>query len=128
MNFSSNLADDNFYDYSSFGVLPIVVFFGLSVLHFAGLWLMFKKANHSGVLAIVPIVNIYFLLKIAGFSPWLIFLYLVPLANILLHLLVSLNVAKCFSKSNLFGVVCLWIFPVVGYPVLGFGNSEYKSI
>ena len=57
--------------------LIALVFYVLVVI---GLWKVFTKAGYPGILAIIPIVNVVFLVKIAGMSGWLALLYLIPVS------------------------------------------------
>lgn len=97
------------------------------ILLIAG-WKIFSKAAKPGWAIIIPIYNIYIILKIVGRPGWWVILYFIPLVNIIVHLLVSLNLAKSFGRSDAFGIFFLWIFPIIGYLVLGFGGSKYKGV
>ena len=99
----------------------------IAVLVLAGLWTTFQKANRPGWAAIIPIYNIYTIVKIAGRDGWWVILYFIPFVNIIVHLIVSVDVAKAFGKSDVFGIVGLWLFSFVGYPMLGFGDATYKA-
>jgi hypothetical protein len=90
-------------------------------------WQVFVKAGRPGWAAIIPVYNIYVLLKIAGRPGWWLLLYLVPVVNCVVSLVVSIDVAKSFGKSTLFGVVGLWIFSVIGYMILGYGDAIYRG-
>lgn len=39
--------------------------------------------------------------------------------------MVAIDLAKSFGRSTVFGVVALWLFSFVGYPILGFGKDQY---
>ena len=105
---------------SMFGVLII-----LAVI--AGLWKTFDKAYQPGWASIIPLVNLYFLLKIAGRPGWWLILYLIPFVNFVIPIIVSLDVAKAFNKDALFGIILLWLLPPVGYILLGFGDAKYSG-
>lgn len=93
----------------------------------AGMWKMFTKANQPGWAAIVPIYNTYVLLKIAGRPGWWLVLYLIPLVNLVVNIVVSLDVAKKFGKSGVFGFFGLAVFAPIGYLILGFGDAQYNG-
>lgn len=99
----------------------------VAVVFLAGLWKTFTKANKPGWGAIIPIYNAYLILKIAGRSGWWLLLYLIPIVNIVVHIVVSLDVAKAFKKSEVFGLVALWLFPFIGYLILGFGDDKFAG-
>jgi uncharacterized membrane protein YhaH (DUF805 family) len=101
---------------------------GLAVMVFmvAALWKVFTKAGKAGWLVLIPLVNIYVLLKIAGRPGWWLILFLIPLVNLIIALLVSLDIAKSFGKGAGFGLgLCFLGF--IFYPVLGFGSATYKG-
>ena len=114
---------------SNAGSNPLGIIIGviLAIISIAGMWKVFQKAGQPGWAAIVPFYNIYVLLKIAGRPGWWLVLYIIPLVSIVVHLLVSLDVAKAFGKSAGFGIFALWLFSFVGFPVLGFGEATYKG-
>lgn len=49
---------------------------------------------------------------------------LIPLANIIFYIQLCIRTAKSFGKSGGFGVGLLFL-PIIFYPILAFGNSEY---
>lgn len=98
-----------------------------AVIEIVGMWKMFKKAGHAGWLSIIPLVNLYVLLKVAKRPGWWLILYLVPVVNIVVSIIVSIDVAKAFGKSSAFGVFGLWLFSFIGYPMLGLGDAKYSA-
>ena len=91
------------------------------------LWKVFTKAGYPGWLAIIPIVNAFVLVKVAGFSAWTGLLYLIPIVNIIFHIIVSLRVGKGFGHGAAFSIFQLWLFSAIGFPILGFGSSTYEK-
>jgi len=91
-------------------------------------WKMFSKAGYFGLLALIPIVNLIVLLKIAGYSAWLVLLYVIPIVNIVFAIFVAVRVGANFGKGGFFSVLWLWLFPVVGYLVIGFGDARYRRV
>jgi hypothetical protein len=91
----------------------------------AAIWRIYQKAGQPGWAAIVPFYNLYVQLKIVGRPVWWLLLYFIPLVNIVVLLIVSIDMAKSFGKSTLFGVVGLFFFSYIGYLVLGFGPAQY---
>lgn len=91
------------------------------------LWKVFTKAGKAGWLAIIPIVNLFVLTKIAGFSYWMGLLYLIPIVNIILHIIVALRVGKAFGQGAVFSIFLLWLFSFIGYLILGFGSATYDK-
>ena len=92
---------------------------------YVALWKMFEKAGEAGWKSIVPLYNTYIAFKIAGRNGWGFLLLLSPLIGIVVLLIVSLDLAEHFSKSNVFGIFGLFFFPVIGYMILGYGDAKY---
>ena len=90
-------------------------------------WKVFTKANEAGWKSIVPIYNTYVLLKIVGRPGWWLLLFLVPFVNIVVWLIVAIDLAKSFGKSELFGVVAVFFFSIVGLLMLGYGSAKYNG-
>ena len=111
-------------DYSSNPVFWII-YIAVIVLAIVALWRVFAKAGRPGWAAIVPIYNIYTLVKVAGKEGWWTILFFIPIANIVASIVVALGVAKNFGKSSAFGIVALWLFSLIGYLILGFGKAQY---
>jgi len=106
-------------------IVPGLAGFGVAVLVIAAMWQVFRKAGRPGWAAIVPIYNAYTLVKVAGRSGWWLLLLIIPLVNIVASLIVAIDVAKAFGRGAAFGVIGLWLFGFVGYPILGFGEARY---
>ena len=53
--------------------------------------------------------------------------YIIPIVNIVIHLIVSLDVARNFGKGGAFGVFGVWLFSFIGIPILGFGSAQYQG-
>jgi hypothetical protein len=113
----------------SSGAIIGIVLVGLVVVVFmiAAVWKVFSKAGQPGWAAIIPIYNTYVLCKVAGRPGWWVILFFVPIANIVVSILVALDVAKAFGKGGAFGVFLLWLIPIIGYPILGFGSDPYRG-
>ncbi|MBS1673230.1 MAG: hypothetical protein JSS74_04630 [Actinobacteria bacterium] len=90
------------------------------------LWRVFTKAGRPGILAIIPIVNTIYLIKIAGMSGWLVLLYLIPLVNIVFAIVVAVKLGKNFGKGGAFSFFLLWLFPFIGYFIIGYGSAQYR--
>jgi len=97
------------------------------VVTIVGLWKVFTKAGKPGWAAIVPIYNNIVMLEIAGKPLWWVFLYFIPVVNIVIPIIVSIEIAKKFGKSGAFGVIALWLFAPIGYLILGFGKAQYQG-
>jgi len=104
-----------------------VLYFAFIIALIAGQWKTFTKAGKPGWGALIPIYNTYLLIKIAGRPGWWLLLYLVPIVNFVVALLVAIDIAVKFGKSTAFGVFALWLFAPIGWLILGFGNAKYQD-
>lgn len=106
---------------------PITLVFWLIVLvvYLVSLWKIFVKAGKPGWACLIPFYNLYVLLQIIGRPAWWMLLYIIPVVNFVIGIINALDLAKVFGKSTLFGVVGLWLFGFVGYPMLAFGDATY---
>ena len=91
-----------------------------------GLWRVFNKAGYPGILALIPIVNVIFLVKVAGYSGWMSLLYLIPIVGFIFGIFVAIRTGQRFGKGAGFSIFMLWIFSVIGYLILGFGKSTWR--
>jgi hypothetical protein len=114
-------------DWTVWGLTHIYISLAVYILMVIALWPTFMKAGRPGWAALIPIYNLYNIVKIAGRPGWLVILYFIPLVNIVVHIIVALDVAKAFKKSTLFGVVGLWLFPYIGYFIVGYGSAQYSG-
>jgi hypothetical protein len=99
-----------------------LAFFGLMLASF---WQIFIKAGREGWEGLVPIYNIYLFIQLVGKPGWWIFLLLIPVVNLVIIVLISLEVAKCFGKPAPFAIGLL-LLPFVFYPILAFTDAEYS--
>ena len=116
-------------DQASVSSLWTTSIFGLViyVIVVVALWRGFAKAGWPGILAIIPIVNMFILVKIAGYSAWLGLLYFIPIANLVLAIIVAIKVGERFGKGGAFSFFLLFLFPFIGYLILGFGDARYTK-
>lgn len=99
----------------------------ISIVLLISMFKIYKKANRSGISAIIPIYNTIVLLEIVNLPKWYIILTFIPVLNIIIHIKTMLLLAKLFKKSKAFGIG-LVLLPVVFYPILAFDGSEYIGI
>ena len=102
---------------------------GLAVFMIVSMWIVLKKAGRPGWAVLVPIYDVYVVLKVAGMpGSWVLWLLamLVPIADVIVAVLISLGIAYNFGKSALFAVGLLFL-PFVFIPILAFGDAKYRS-
>ena len=85
------------------GMGMMIVFGLIAVVLIAAMWKIFEKAGEPGWAAIIPIYNVIILLKIAGKPAWWLILFIVPIVNFVIAIIVALAIARNFGKSTGFG-------------------------
>lgn len=108
------------------GLFVFLLYLGIIVLIFAGLWKTFVKAGQPGWGAIVPFYNIYLLCKIAGRPGWWIILCFIPFVSFIILLILSVDIAKSFGKGIGFALGLFFLSPIF-YCILGFGSAQYQG-
>ena len=108
-----------------FGSAMMLVWLAVIVIVIAGGWKVFAKAGEPGWAIIIPFFNIYTMLKIVGRPAWWLVLYLIPIVNIVIALIVAIDMAKSFGQSAAFGIVLLFLLAGIGFLILGFGSAKY---
>lgn len=120
---STTSAADLSFMYVTWSIIAVLWY----VVVVIAMWMLFAKAGYPGILAIIPIVNLFVLVKIAGYSAWMGLLYLIPIVNIVFAIIVALRVGRGFGKGGAFSFFFLWLIPFVGYFIIGFGDAEYTK-
>lgn len=109
------------------GYFCTFVYIAMIVVIIAGMWKVFEKAGQPGWAAIVPFYNLYVLTcNIAKKEILWFILFFIPLVNLVAAIIVSIEVAKKFGKTELFGVG-LALLGFIFYPMLGFGDARYEG-
>lgn len=111
------------------GVIVLIIILLLSSAFVAYVlvanWKIYTKAGQPGWASIIPIYNLYVLLKIVGRPWWWLLLMLVPVVSIVVQFIMYIDLAKSFGKSTAFGFWALCVFSVVGICWLGHGSATY---
>ncbi len=90
------------------------------------LWFIFKKAGQPEWAALIPIFNIYVMLKVVGRPGWWLLLFLIPFVGLIIWIIVAYDLARSFGHGAGFtiGLILLsWIFLMI----LAFGGSTYRG-
>lgn len=103
-------------------IVTLLVF----VLVLVGMWKVFAKAGEPGWAVIVPIYNTLVFLKIAGKPWWWLLLMMIPVVGIVVAIMATAALARKFGQGTGF-VVGMILVPIVFYPILGFGGSQYNA-
>lgn len=98
----------------------ILIFAAACYVYFAlAMQTIAQKTNTENPwLAWIPIVNIILLLNIAKKPIWWFLLFLIPLVNIVMAVIVWMGVAEARNKPNWWGILTL--VPLVGFVVPGY--------
>ena len=98
----------------------------LIVLVFASFWRIFEKAGRPGWEGIVPIYNLYILLKIVGKPSWWLILFIIPGVNYVFLIWTYNMLSKSFGKDEGF-TVGMVLLGFVFLPLLAFGDARYQG-
>lgn len=109
-----------------FGSFFTFAYIAFVLMVIVGCWKVFEKAGKPGWGILIPIYNVILLLEIAKRPIWWILLLLIPLVNIVVVIVVSIEIAKNFGKDTLFGLGLAFL-GCFFYPILGFGDAQYRG-
>jgi len=94
---------------AALGVVPIII---MIVVYIFFAWCMAKIAKKLGmefgtafIWAIIPIANIFLLLKLSTKPMWWFILFLIPIVNIVISVLVWMSIAERFGKPGWWGIL-----------------------
>jgi uncharacterized protein DUF5684 len=121
----------NTSDKFSYLAIPwIIAVVLLGVLMVVSFWKVFTKAGRHGWIALIPVYNLWVLYEMGGYPGWWAIMSVIPLASIValvIYLLACLHIADHFGKNKAFAVLGLFLFGVIGWPMLAFGQAAYKK-
>jgi tryptophan-rich sensory protein len=106
-------------------VLLFFIFATAIVFQITCMSLVFAKADKPSWGCIVPVYGIILLCDIVGKPRWWTLLCIIPFVNTVAYIILSIDVARNFEKSDGFGVGLI-LLPVIFYAVLAFGDSDYS--
>jgi hypothetical protein len=105
----------------------LIIELALIILMIVTMWKIFTKAGKPGWASLIPIYNIFVMLDIAGKPGWWFLLFLIPIVNLVIMILVLVSLATNFGKGGGF-VAGLIFLPIIFYPILAFGSAQYKPV
>jgi signal peptidase I len=98
----------------------------LVVLVTIGLWKLFQKAGRPGWESLIPVYNIYIVLKISGRPWWLLLLLLIPGINLIVGLGIMIDFIKSYGKFKMRQNAAVVLLPFICLPIWGFDkNTRY---
>ncbi len=101
-----------------------IIWCAVIVIEIAAMWKVFTKAGQPGWAAIIPIYNGIVILQIAGKPIWWILLYLIPLVNIIVAIIVLHSFSRNFGKGVGFTLGLIFL-GFIFFPILAWGDAEY---
>ncbi len=108
-------------------VLLLLIFLLLFFIYIVAYWKLFVKAGESGWKSLIPIYNAYIFFKIVYGKGWYFLLLLIPFVNFVVYINATLDLARAYGKSLLFGVGLVFLSPIF-ILILAFGKSEYRGV
>lgn len=105
----------------------VCAFIILVILPFVGLWKLFEKAGEPGWKAIIPIYNIYIMLKLSGRPAWWVILLLIPGINFLIGVGIIVDFLKSYGKFTLRQQIAGVLLEFIYLPKWGF-DQETKYL
>ena len=109
------------------GILLLLVGLAVAVAFIAGTWKAFRKAGQPGWAAIIPVYNLYIMLKIGDNEWWwLLVILFVPVVNLYGLYKAFAGVSQAFNQGIGFAFG-LWFLSFIFWPLLGFGDYEYQG-
>lgn len=112
------------------GLLTLVLIVILYVWVGLALAALFRKTGEDAWKAWVPVLNTATLLRVGGFSPWLVLINLVPffglIAFAVIWVIVLHRVSTAFGAGGGMTVLGVVLFPVWA-SILGFGSARWEG-
>lgn len=109
------------------GIVCFLMYIALIVAVIAAMWKVFTKAGQPGWAAIVPIYSNYVMTcEIAKKEILWFILQFIPFVNIVAYIMVMIEVARKFGKSEAYGIGLAFL-PFVFFPMLAFGDAQYQG-
>lgn len=115
------------YETSGVGVaailLYVAVLYAILVIPY---WVIFTKAGQEGWPALIPIYSTYILLKVIGRPGWWLLLFLIPIVNVVIYIIMMNDLSKSFGHGVGFTLGLLFLSIIFVY-ILAFGTSIYRG-
>ena len=106
--------------------IEILFYLGFLALLIVSAWKINTKANQPGWACIIPIYSTIVTLEIIGKPWWWLFLFLIPIVNIVFIIWMVNLLSKSFGKSEGFTIGLIFL-PFIFYPILGLGKATYQG-
>lgn len=120
------IADNTNTSLSNFIIAITITCVILSIILIFCYYKLFEKNGEKGWKAFIPIYNMYILMNIASMNPFSLFLLLIPIVNLFVLALLSVNLANKYNKGALFAIGLLFL-PFIYYPILAFSKLDLEE-
>ncbi|MDP7009647.1 MAG: DUF5684 domain-containing protein [Phycisphaerales bacterium] len=109
------------------GILLFFLLLGilLQLIAWAGMWKSASKAGQSGLLACIPIVQMFIWAIMAKKEPWWGILCFIPIINIVIIIIILNEISYNFGRG-VGTTLGLMFLPFIFWPILGFGEAQYQ--
>ncbi len=116
----------SFESYGSFEISPVFIigYLALIIVMIAAMWMIFSKAGKAGWLSIIPIVNFFVMLDIAGKPWWWVIGLFIPIVNFVVVILLWHGISTNFGKGAGFTLGLIFLSPIF-LLILAFGDADY---
>jgi hypothetical protein len=104
----------------------MLLWLAVGLVMLIGCWKVFTKAGQPGWAVLIPIYNIFVMLKVAGKPGWWTILMLIPFVNIVVGIIALVALCARFGKGAGFAVGTIFL-PWIFIPILGFGSAQYSA-
>jgi hypothetical protein len=104
-------------------VLWFLVIYAIAVIPY---WVIFTKAGQPGWPALIPIYSTYIMLKVIGRPGWWLLLFLIPIVNFVILIIVLNDLSKSFGHGAGFTVGLIFL-SIIFLFILAFGSSTYRG-
>jgi len=105
--------------------VPIGIYLIILIVLCIGMFKMFEKGGIPGILGLIPIVNLFFLPKLAGKPGWWGILYFIPIVGLIIAIIVWIEIATRFGRGAGTAIGLILLSPIF-VCILGFGSARYS--
>ncbi len=122
--------------FALFSGVFLLVWLAVLAVMVVSMWKIFEKAGVEGWKAIIPGYNGWVLAEIAGKPGWWgivglgalipVIGFVASIASFVLFILIAMELAKAFGKDTTYAVLLI-LLPIIGFPLLAFGNAKYTK-
>jgi len=96
----------------------------VGVFMLVAMWRVFTKAGQPGWGVLIPFYNVVLMLRIAGKPGWWLIFFFIPVINLVVQIVMTIDIAKNFGRGGWFAAGLIFL-PIIFFPILAFGSSVY---